>query len=339
MKNTAYIKPLALAAALALALFLPACQLSQSQRGDGVLKDGALRVVATIFPQYDFIRQIAGDRVELAMLLNPGAESHGFEPTPRDIIALNSTDLFVYVGGEGDSWVAPILASLDREELRAVALFDLVEVVQQEIVEGMEVFRDDDHGHGHDDDEDDEEEGFHGASEYDEHVWTSPLNAIRITRALAEILAEMDPANADFFRANAAAFIAELEALFAEFQAVVANGNRGTVIFGDRFPFRYLMDHLGLEYYAAFSGCSAETQASPATIAFMIERTRAQNIPVVFHIEFSNRAIANVVSEATGARVAEFHSTHVVGRADFERGITYLDLMRRNVAALREALD
>jgi zinc transport system substrate-binding protein len=160
-----------------------------------------------------------------------------------------------------------------------------------------------------------------------------------IVRSLTETLSALDPDNAYYFRANAAAFIAELEELDRAFADVVANAARTTVVFGDRFPFRYLTDTYGLTYFAAFAGCSAETQASPATIALLIETVRRENIPVVFHIEFSNRLIANVIAEATGARLLELHSLHNVSHAEFAAGVTYLDLMRRNVQTLREALN
>ncbi|MCL2828269.1 MAG: metal ABC transporter substrate-binding protein [Oscillospiraceae bacterium] len=329
-----------------------------------------LNVIATIFPQYDFIRQIAGDRVDLAMLISPGAESHAFEPTPRDMIALNEADLLIYVGGHGDTWVDAILTSLDNENIGRVALVDLVDTV--------EVEHDHDHYHGHtcahdehhhdcDDDhtcsdnhhhgdcsddhhdcDDDrhsdcDDDHHHDCDDHDhvhldEHVWTSPQNAILIVKALTETLSELDPANAEFFRENAARYIEELTALDAAFAEVVAQGVRQTVVFGDRFPFRYLMDAYGLDAHAAFIGCSAETQASPATLARLIELVEAEDIPVVFYIEFSNQLIANVIAEATGARLLEIHSAHNVSAADFAAGVTYVDLMRQNVEHLREAL-
>ncbi|MCL2233114.1 MAG: metal ABC transporter substrate-binding protein, partial [Treponema sp.] len=332
-----------------------------------------LRVVATIFPQFDFVRHIAGERVALTMLLSPGAESHGFEPTPRDIITINNADLLIYVGGHGDVWVDPILASLGREDMRVVALLDLVDAVMQEHPHGghhehhghhhhhdhhghHDHNGHDHHGHAHHDHGHHHTHGHHHHDHhghahhhthhhhhhephYDEHVWTCPRNAIVIVRALTEALSELDPGNAYYFRANAAAFITELQALDRAFADVVANAARTTVVFGDRFPFRYLTDTYGLTYFAAFTGCSAETQASPATIALLIETVRQENIPVVFHIEFSNRFIANVIAEATGARLLELHSLHNVSHADFTAGVTYLDLMRRNVETLREALN
>ena len=388
----------------AILLFTTGCNRQQTvQAPVDAGNEASLQIVTTIFPQYDFVRQIAEDRVELTMLLSPGAESHGFEPTPRDIIAINSADLLVYVGGHGDIWVERILASLDTE-IRTVALMDLVEPLEEEIVEGMEHGHhhhehshshdhhhshdhedcDDgehehshshDHHHSHehdnddcddnhhhhdheisceDDDCDDPEHGHnhehghyhhhhghdhHHEHHYDEHVWTSPENAILIVEALTDILAELDPANAEFFRSNAAAYIAELEELDRAFAEVVATGVRTTLIFGDRFPMRYFTDAYGLTYFAAFTGCSAETQASPATIAFLIEKVRTEDIPVVLHVELSNRLIANVIVEATGARLLEMHSLHNVSPADYAAGVTYLELMRRNMETLREALN
>ena len=326
--------------AVALSLMFTGCE--QPARTE----EGPLRVVATIFPQFDFVRQIAGDRVELTMLLSPGAESHGFDPSPRDIITINNADLLIYVGGHGDEWVASILASLGREDMRAVALLDLVEVVEHgddhhhhhfcyECEEYHNGHHHHDHTHGHHHAHN--HAHHHDHDHYDEHVWTCPRNAVLIVRALTEILSELDPDNAYFFRANAAAYIAELEELDRAFADVVANAARTTVVFGDRFPFLYLMRSYGLTHFAAFSGCCVQTQASPATIAFLIETVQRENIPVVFHIEFSNRLIANVIAEATGARLLELHSLHNVSHADFTAGVTYLDLMRRNVEMLREA--
>jgi len=318
-----------------------------------------LRVVTTIFPQFDFVRQIAGDRVELTMLLSPGAESHSFEPTPRDMITINNADLFIYVGGHSDTWVHPILESLDRLDMRTVALLDLVEALWEDGGHEHEHHHehdhdyhhehehhheyhhehDHDHHHHHEHDHDHHHDHHHGEPQLDEHVWTSPINAALITTALAEVLAEMDPANADFFRANAAAYIQELEALNQAFSDMVSQGARRTIVFGDRFPFLYLAHAYNLTHYAAFTGCSSETQASPATVAFLIEKVRDENIPVVFYIEFSNQTIANVIAEATDARTLELHSAHNVSHADFTAGITYLELMYRNLEQLREALN
>lgn len=484
--------------------------------------DAPVRVVTTNFPPYDFIRQIAGDNVELTMLLKPGAESHSFEPSPQDIIAIQKCDIFIRAGGD-DTWVDRILESMDTSNIRVLTMMDMVEAVEEEIVEGME----DDHDHGHEeaefdpskvydrqltewtgswkslhpylstgllddyvradaeskeisfeenmekrlagwktddfdvfmiagdkvyidtgdktysgtysyegytileketgvsvwyqyalsgdaegmplyiamndhgmgtapegehDDEGEEHEDEHGHDDHDhgvahthmrygndsfealvniegwnpffvdavasdeqvldtltghshdhahmdEHVWTSPRNAVEIVRILTETLCEMDPANAESYQRNAAAYTESLVALDEAFVEATQGAARNTVVFGDRFPFRYLADAYGLSYYAAFTGCSTNTDASASTIAFLIDKVAEEALPVVFKIELSNGLIAEAIAENTGAKVVELHSVHNVSKADFDAGVTYLDLMMRNVDLLREALN
>ena len=284
--------------------------------------DDRLSVVTTIFPCYDFTRAVAKDGAEITMLLRPGSESHSFEPTPQDIIKIGNCDVFVYVGGESDEWVEGILESIDTSRMKIVTFMDCVEPVEEEIVEGME---------------EEEEEGEHGA-EYDEHVWTSPKNAKRIVQKIADVLCEVSTAKADVYRKNAAAYLDRLDALDAAFQKAADGGVRKTLVFGDRFPFRYLADAYGLKYFAAFPGCSTETEASAATVAFLIDKVRAEKIPVVFHIELSNEKIADAIAEETGAKKLLLHACHNITKADFEDGATYLSLMERNVESLKEAL-
>lgn len=303
---------------------------------------GKIRAVATIFPQYDFLRQIGGDHLELTMLLNPGAESHSFEPTPADMITVSQSDLFVYVGGDSDAWVETILESVDTSEKEIVTLMDCVETVAEEEVEGMET-----HGHAHDHEDSDPEQNDastdhdhdHDKAEQDEHVWTSPQNAIRIVEKLRDALIAIDPENAGDYTQNAADYIGGLEHLDQEFQETVETAKRHTIILGDRFPFRYLADVYGLDYYAAFPGCSSESEASAKTIAFLIDKVKEEQIPVVFTIELSNEKMTDSICEATGAKKLLLHSCHNVTKDDFEQGITYLDLMERNVQALKEALN
>jgi zinc transport system substrate-binding protein len=282
---------------------------------------GAVNVVTTIFPPYDFVRAIAGDKANPVILLPPGAESHSFEPTPQDIIRIQNSALFIYVGGESDEWVERILDSLDTGKMKILALMDTVDVVEEEIVEGME-------------EEEEEEEG----TAYDEHVWTSPKNAGRIVQAITDALCEIDGANAGLYRRNAAAYLAALDELDGEFQAVVDSANRKTIVFGDRFPFRYFADAYGLSYFAAFPGCSTETECSAATIAFLIDKIRSEKIPVIFHLELSNEKIADAISEETGAKKLLFHACHNISKRDFDNGLTYLELQKGNVGRLREAL-
>jgi len=284
--------------------------------------DGKLIVTATNFPPFDFVRQIAKDKVNLNLLLPPGAESHSFEPSPRDIITVQNSRLFIYVGGESDTWVDRILETMDTSKMIIIKMLDTVDAVEEEIVEGMEA--------------EDEEEGEETA--YDEHVWTSPQNAILIVKAINTALCEADPANADFYRKNTADYIEKLAQLDAAFKGVVAGAKRKTIIFADRFPFRYFADAYGLKYFAAFPGCSTETEPSVATVAFLIDKVKAEKIPVVFHIELSNERMADTISGETGAKKLLFHACHNISKKDFDAGLGYLDLMRVNVENLKEAL-
>jgi zinc transport system substrate-binding protein len=260
------------------------------------------------------------------MLLPPGAESHSFEPSPRDIISIQNSDVFIYNGGESDAWVDRILASMDRGNRKIIRLMDCVEVVEEEIVEGMQ------------DEEEDEGPDHEEEAEYDEHVWTSPANAKLIVRAISDVLCELDSAKAPVYRDNASAYLKKLDELDASFRETVGRGTRKTLIFGDRFPFRYFADAYGLGYFAAFPGCSTETEASAATVAFLIDKVRQEKIPVVFHIELSNEKIADIICEETGAKKHLFHAAHNVSKQEFEGGATYLGVMTKNIETLREAL-
>ncbi|MCL1916426.1 MAG: metal ABC transporter substrate-binding protein [Desulfovibrionaceae bacterium] len=286
----------------------------------------ALKVVATNFPAYDFAREIAGERARVLMLLPPGGESHSFEPAPRDIIAIRNCDLFIHTGGNSDRWTEKILASLDTGGIRVLKMIELVNPLEEEVTEGMDTGRSASGGHETD------------VPEYDEHVWTAPLNACLIVQALARAFAELDPEHAACYQDNSAAYLQKLRALDAELRALTANAARRTVIFADRFPFRYLAAAYDLRYYAAFPGCSAETDAGAATVAFLINKIKTEKIPVVFHMEFSNEKMADAISEDTGAKKLLLHACHNISKADFESGAGYLSIMRRNAAKLKEAL-
>ena len=312
--------------------------------------DGRITVTSLTFPSYDFVRAIAGDRVSLTLLTSPGMESHSFEPSPRDIINIRDSDLFIYPGGEGADWLHRIFEaagiangtsnrSSEDHGPKVLRMLEMVEGLEEEFVEGMEVYHGYDHDqHHHHDHEHHGHDEHHDEVELDEHVWTSPRNAILIVSALAEVLAELDPANAAFFQSNAAAYIAQLREQDTALQAVVSGARRNLILVGDRFPFRYLAHHYGLEYYAAFSGCSTDTEPSAATVAFLINTVRREQLPVVFHIELSNERIADTISEATGARKLLLHSAQNVSMEEFTAGLTYLDILRNNVETLREAL-
>ncbi|HWR23126.1 MAG TPA: metal ABC transporter substrate-binding protein [Feifaniaceae bacterium] len=307
-------------------LLLAGCQsapLSANEKNE--TNEDKISVVATIFPPYDFVREIAGDNVTLTMLLPPGSESHSYEPTPQDIIAIQNCDVFLYVGGESDAWIDEVLSSMEDGGRRLIKLMDCVQPVEEELVEGME------------EEEEEEDEGIRGP-EYDEHVWTSPKNAKLIAAKISETLCETDPANAETYQTNTEAYLKKLDTLDAAFQDVVDSAARKTIVFGDRFPFRYFADAYGLDYFAAFPGCSAETEASAGTVAFLIDKIKAERIPAVFHIELSNEKMADTIAEATNAKKLLLHACHNISKADFESGVGYLDLMTNNVAALKEAL-
>lgn len=300
-----------------LALALSACGPVQPAEAEGV------SVVATAFAPYDFARQLVGDNGKVTMLLPPGSEAHSYEPTPKDILEIQSADIFIYVGGESDAWVADVLESVG-EGVRAVTLMDCVELLEEEAVEGMEG-EDAHEGHGHE-------------AEYDEHVWTSPRNAALICEKIAAALCEADPDNASEYNANLAVYRAELARLDAAFTAIVADGARDTMIFADRFPLLYFARAYGLEYYAAFPGCSDDAEPSAATVAFIIDKVREENIPVVFHVELANEDMADIVCDETGAAKRQFNACHNVTRSQFNEGVTYLNLMWENTEVLKEAL-
>ncbi|MDR1564573.1 MAG: metal ABC transporter substrate-binding protein [Oscillospiraceae bacterium] len=283
--------------------------------------DKGFNIVTTGFAPYDFARQITAGKADLTMLLSPGAESHSYDPSPQDIIKIQKSKIFIYVGGESDAWVDKILDSIDTSKVKIITLMDCVELVEEETVDGMQ-------------EEAEEEE----EPAYDEHVWTSPRNAKLIVQKLSEALCELDTANAEEYKKNTAAYLEKLDALDAKFKAVVAEGSRKTIIFGDRFPFRYFADAYGLTYYAAFPGCSTETEPSAATVKFLIDKVKAEKIPVVFHIEMGNEKMTKVISEATGAKVLQLHACHNISRDDFKNGVSYLDIMEKNADALKEAL-
>ena len=311
--------------------------------------DGKISVVTTIFPPYDFVREIAGDEADIKMLLKPGEETHSYEPTPQDIIAIQNSDVFIYTGGENDVWVEDILSSMPDSDLVTLRLVDCVETVEEEQVEGMKGSAGHDHGEedygdvhgGHADkaDEADGEDKEESPHEADEHVWTSPVNASLIAEQIKNVLSKADPDNRELYEENTLAYQEQLSELDGQFREVVDHAKRKIMIFGDRFPFRYFADEYGLEYYAAFPGCAGDTEPSAATMAFLIEKVREEQVPAVLKMELSNADIANAIAEATGTEVKVFYSCHNLSADDFENGETYLSMMQKNVETLKEVLN
>ena len=342
---------------------LTGCSFTGDTHGDvETSDDGKLKVVTTLFPYYDFARQIAGDKVELSMVIPAGQDSHSFEPTPADIRLIQNADLLICNGGAMEQWVSQVVSSLDSESLKVITMMDYVDIVEEEVVEGMEdsgeehhhvhaADNDHDHAaedHDHTDDEHDHDAEDHTHThddddadyeiEYDEHIWTSPVNAKKLAGVLAQVLAQEDPAHAASYAENCASYQDKLTELDAEFREVVSHAKRRLVVFGDKFPLRYFFDEYGLEYRAAFSGCSTDTEPSAKTIAYLIDKVREEQIPAVYYLELSSHRVAEIISEETGAKPLLFHSCHNVTRREFDNGVTYLELMEQNVVNLREGL-
>lgn len=294
-------------------------------------------VIATIFPAYDFARQVFGDTAEVKMLLKPGQESHSYDPSAKDIVEISACDLFIYNGGESDEWVESVLRS--APDINTFKMTDAVSLLDEEIAEGMEHY-DDDHDDTDDfDDTDDTDDGDSHDEEYDEHVWTSPENASLIVMALCKRASELFPEKADTLAANSEAYAEQIDALDEKF-ASLFEGEQRYFVFGDRFPLLYFFRKYGLNYYAAFPGCGSETEPSAQTMTFLLEKLRERDsaVPAVFRIELSSGRLADVLAEDSGLEVREFHTCHNISADDFAAGETWLSLMERNYDTLSQIL-
>ena len=305
-----------------------------------------LRVVTTIFPEYDWVREILGDKAdnaEVTMLLDNGVDLHSYQPTADDIVKISECDLFIYVGGESDDWVDDALKNAANKNMKVINLLEALgeRVKTEEVVEGMQ---EEEHDHDHEDadEHDDAKEHDHEEeAEYDEHVWLSLKNAQKLCSAISAVLQQIDPDNKDTYAANASAYIKKLSALDADYQAAVDAAARKTVLFGDRFPFRYLAEDYGLRYYAAFAGCSAESEASFETISFLAGKVDELNLPCVLTIEGVQHKIAETIVRNTAAKnqkVLMMDSMQSTTSKDAANGTTYLSVMERNLSVLKEAL-
>ena len=313
---------------LALALLAAALLLTLAGCGaNGTIaanekSDTVVNIVTTLFPAYDFARVIGGERCTVTLLVPPGAESHSYEPTPQDVLRIENCDLLFANGGESEEWLETLLSGAEGD-FSALYMLDCVQALEEEEKEGMQDLH---------------EEAEEGEIEYDEHVWTSPRNAMEICRALCRTLCSLDPDGAALYRTNCEDYCAQLEELDAAFRRIVASGRLDCVIFADRFPVRYFVEEYGLDYYAAFPGCADDTEPSARTVAFLIDRVREQAVPAVFYIEYSNQKMADVICEDTGCKKLLFHSCHTLSAEDLENGASYLSLMWANCERIREAL-
>lgn len=303
--------------------------------GDNTSK---IKVVTTLFPQYDFANQVGKDAVEVKMLLKPGVESHTYEPAPSDIIEINKADIFLYTGDEMEPWVSKILDSLDSD----VMIIDLSKNITLDKVG--------DHDHEHEDEEsdgdhlheDESEEAEHEEDHvhsYDPHIWTNPLNAKIMVEDIKTALSEVDKANKMTYENHAKEYLASLDQLDQDIREVVKQAKRDEVVFGGRFAFHYFFEEYGLDYVSAYDSCSSETEPSAKVIATIIDKVKEDQIPVIFYEEFANPKVAESIANATGAKTLLLHSCHNVSTDDYKNGATYLSLMYQNLENLKEALN
>lgn len=315
--------------AVMMVFSVTACTKKQAKEAASDAADHKIKVVTTIFPEYDWVKQIAGneiDRYDLTMLLDNGVDLHSYQPTAQDIAKISDCDLFIYVGGESDSWVEHALKEATNKNMRVINLLDVLggSIKEEEVKEGMEA------------EEEEEEE-----PEYDEHVWLSVRNAEVLVNEIEKNLSEIDPDHADVYMQNSKNYVSDLQGLDKDYQDVVDHASIKTVLFGDRFPFRYFVDDYGLDYYAAFVGCSAESEASFETIKFLAEKVDELNLKTVLTIDNSDQKIAKTIIENTKNKdqnILTLDSMQSTTSEDVKNGTTYLSVMKNNLEVLKEAL-
>ncbi len=269
--------------------------------------NGRLKIVTTIFPIYDFVRAVSGDLVDIKLLVDPGTEVHSFDPTPSDVAAIYNADLFFYIGGESDTWVESVLADTSVNKVR------LIECVSPLTEDGHE--------------------------EIDEHIWTSPENAILILEKIKDSIVLADGDNAEIYKNNFISYSQRIKEADNKLRKIVNESSNKFILFADRFPFKYFTDYYGIGYEAAFGGCAISTDISIKTMNRLIKVIEDKNISTVFCVEMSNRNIANALSSEMGVEVVELHSAHNVSKGDFENGITYADIMERNIKSLERGIN
>ena len=297
------------------------------------------KIVTTIFPEYDWVMNVLGDKAseaDVTMLLDNGVDLHSFQPNASDIMKISTCDVFIYIGGESDAWVDDALKESVNKDMIVVNLLDTLgdAVKEEEVVEGMQEEDEEDHDHDH-------ANGDPEEIEYDEHVWLSLHNSATLVEKISEALQKADPSNAETYKTNAAGYMEKINALDKQYHDTVDNASCKTILFGDRFPFRYLVDDYGLSYYAAFVGCSAETEASFETITFLAGKVDELGLKVVMTIEGSDNRIAETIiqnTESKDQKILSVDSMQSVTSKDVAAGASYLDIMTKNLDVLKEAL-
>ena len=286
-----------------------------------------IQVVASNFASYDFLRAIIGDdeNIQLTFLLGPGKDAHSYDPTAQDLITIQNADLFVYVGGEMEKWADKVLDSLENDNTKTICIADDVDTIEEKEVDGAEETEE----------EEEEEEGA-----FDEHIWTSPANAIKMVNSLEKAMEEVDNSNASKYKQNAEKYIAQIKEVDNKIQDIVDNKARDRLIFGDKMPMQYFIDYYNLEVTAAFNGCSTETEPSASTIAYIERKVKEEKIPVVLYIELNNGKVAKTIADeaGNGCEALQIQTLHNVSLDDFKQGETWVSLMTRNLDVLRKAL-
>lgn len=280
-----------------------------------------LKVVVTSFSAYDFVKNIAGDKIELTYLLGPGMDAHSYDPTAADLITIQQSDIFIYIGGEMESWTEKVLPTLDISNTKVICMARDIETIEEQEIDGAEK---------------EEEEEVEGA--FDEHIWTSPDNAMTMVQSLSDELSNIDEQNKKIYQENASKYITEIKEVQTEIQQIVDNRVRDRLVFGDKMPIQYFLNEFGLTASAAFSGCSTETEPSSGTIAYLIKKVKEENIPVVLYIELNNGKVAQTIANESNAQAIQIQSLHNISKDDFDNGETYISLMTRNLEVLKKAL-
>ena len=304
MKKNQMIFPLILLV-IVMANLLAGCAPDKDVPAVQEEKSDKINIVATLFPQYDFAKQIAGDKAEVTLLLPPGMESHSYEPTPSDMIKINNSDLFVYTGENMEAWSHKIIGGMVDSGSKSLVL---------DVSKGIEL-------------------------DTDPHIWTDPLLAKKMVDNILEALCQIDPANTDYYKENAAKYSNELDSLDAEFKAIVSNGKRDEIIFGSRFALYYFAKRYGINYESAFDSCSSETEPSAKTVAHLIKEIKEKQIPVIYYAEIEEPKVAKSIGRETGTELLLFHSCHNVTREEWENGETYLSLMKKNAQNLKKGME
>lgn len=293
-----------------------------------ITNNDKLNIVVTGFPQYDFTRAVVKDNANIKMLIKPGVETHSYEPTPQDIQEIENADLFIYTGSVNDEWIDGILNSIDSKKIETIKLEECVTLLES----------DDKHNHEHEEDLEEESNHSHSEIEYDEHIWTSPKNAIKIIEKIESVLCELDENNESKYIKNAEEYIRDINEIDEEIRDIVNHAKRKTLVFGDKFPFKYFVEEYGLDYEAAFFGCSDEMEPSADTISYLVNFIEKEKIPVVLYVELSNQKVANTLAEETNTKTMCLNSVHNTTQKEFENGVTYVSKMKENIETLKVAL-